>query len=444
MLEKETPKQIDVENFFVIYNKTLFKALEEKDTLLERFKDVERELKNYLILLSDLEKLKNEINLELFNNELNDFIQILMNFNPEDMQYNIEALHGGILHLKSIQFELIEISKKYFNIVNFWNEFAINKYNLDSNSKIYKDIQYILQDIKNDLSNASINDFSRLEEKINLAKKQIERSISIISFLKEMINKYIFIGEKEIQFLEKVENFLLNDYKTKSLGEIAIITEELDKEFKEIESNSETEFKKIPVLKVISKTGNAYSYVIEPKEKLYLNVADIEIDNPEYININRFIYIDNYPKHGIFSKDFLLNDMEVPTKYFDMIKEFDSKTLKYFILISSLIFLIIFLFVIGIFSLFQLSLFLILMPILFITLFNKTKNDTNKKYHMRDAFHFYQSNYLIVSEGDPLFKPQNITPLILMNFSKIFNTKLSKLTIENTQSNKGKKNARTN
>jgi len=412
--------QIDIGKLFLSYEKNIAGLLENKQRILEDFKKKEDQLKRYREAISDLEKIKNEINFALFEKESEEFLQVLLNFDTEDIPKNIDLVYSSIAYLENIRYDLEEVSKKYIHIKNFWENYAIKKYNINEEAVFAIDIRNKLSEISEDISIVTLDEMQRLEDKIEEIKAQIERSISMITDMKTIVEKNIFIGDDEVEFYEEIVDFIQNKYSEMSLAEVSDFSEKTNKKYRELVKKSKTIKKKIPIYKMISKNGGVYSYAMEPKEGIKLNISDIDIENPIYIETDRFIYIINYPEHGIFTKEFIQYEMEIPDEYFDAIKEFDRKTTNYFIFFSVLSLLTAILNIIGVLPIIQTLLLVALYPLIFMFIFRSIKKKIDKKYKFWKMFHFFETNFYFIKEGDSLLKPQNIIPLIVMNFEKLF------------------------
>jgi len=247
----------------------------------------------------------------------------------------------------------------------------------------------------------------------------------MINEIADLEKDNIFIGKEELLFKEKLDNFIKNKYYKSSLSEISDFAAETKEEFKKLKEASTVKRKKIPVYKIINKTGKVHSYAIEPKKGVFINVTDTDIENPIYKNTGKYIYIDNYPVHGIFEKEFLKEEMEIPDSQFEAIKEFDRVTTTYFFIFAGLAFFTILMNMTGSISVVQTILLVLLYPFLFMLFFKKTKKKIDKRYKLKDFFHFFETNFYIIKEGDSLLKPQYIIPNIFINFSKLFEVELN-------------------
>lgn len=411
---------ININKFFEAYEKEMAFVLSQKQKILESFKKKEEKIKLYEEALGELEKVKNEINFDLFKKETEEFISVLMNFDTENIEKNTEMVYSSIAYMGTIRKDLEEVSKKYLHIKNFWENYAIKKYKIEKNAKFAQDIDQELKEISIEIQNVTIDEIQRLEDRIESAKTKIERSVSMINDLNRIMEDHIFIGEAEIAFKQKIENFIENQYKTLSLTQVSELSEEIKNEFKVLKKESKTIRKKIPLYRIFNNTGKVHSFAMEPKEGVKINVSDIEIENPIYKKEDRYIYIDNYPIHGIFEKNFLKEEMEIPDEHFDAIKEFDRVSTTYFMIFTFLSLITIFLNIFNVIPLLQTIALVMLYPLLFIVIFKKTKKTTDKRFKLPLFFHFFETNFYIVKEGDNLFKPQNVIPMIFLHFEKLF------------------------
>jgi hypothetical protein len=415
--------KLNIEKLFEKYIESIQFLNKAKQDILEDFKKKEEYIKEYEEALSELEKKKNELNFDLFTKETESFINVLMNFDTEDIKSNTEMVLSSIAYLGTIQHDIQEVSKKYLYIKKFWENWAIKKQGIDPNAKFAKDIEKELSEIHEEIENVNLEELQRLEDKIENSKTKIERAISIINDLNKMLNSYIFIGKEEVQFENKLIDFINNKYSQASLAEINDFAEETKEKLKSLKKSSKIIRKKVPVKKITNKSGKVYSYGIEPENGIVLNVTDIEIENPIYEDTDHFIYINNYPEHGVFEKEFLHKNMEIPDEQFEAIKEFERVTFHYFILFSILSIFTIILNIVGAIPIVQTILLVVLYPFLFMFFFSKTKKKLNKKYKLPGFFHFFETNYFIIKEGDSAFKPQYVIPVIFENFTKLFKVK---------------------
>ncbi len=423
---------LDINVFFDEYIRLNNLFSSEKQNVLENLKKKENRMKFYEEALSNLEKENNEINFNIFQKETKEFMNVLLNFNTEDIDSNTQLVYNSIAYLETIKYDLSEISKKYFHIKNFWENYAKKKYKIKSSALFAKDIEKELKEISEEIKFVELSELQRLEDHIESVKLKIERSVSLINELSQLEKDHIFIGQEEILFKNKLEDFIKTKYYNSSLSEISDFAQKTKDTFEELKSKNKVIRNKIPVYKIINKTGRVHSYAIEPKKGIFINVTDTEIENPIYKSSGKFIYIENYPVHGIFEKEFLKEELQVPDEQFEAIKDFEAITTNYFIFFSSLSILTIIMNLIGELPIIQTILLISLYPLLFIFFFGRTKKKIDKRYNLKDFFHFFETNYYIVKEGDSLLKPQYIISNIFINFSKLFEVNLKNLN-ENKQ-----------
>lgn len=411
---------IDLNTLFEIYNKEFTTINNEKQTILEDFREKEVKLKKYDEALAELEKSKNSAKFDLFSNLSERFLHILLQFDPNDIDNNTNNVVGGLLYLEEIKRDLTEVSKKYTFLQNLWQRFLNRKEGIDTDAKFIKDITYELEKIEEDLNNTTIDEIPRLEEKIENTKTMIERSISMLEDMNQILERHFFIGKESKNLYFAIQDFIDHKYKSASLSEITDFTNKVRDDFKILYKTAKTSRMKVPVIKIQKDKGDkVYTYGFSIEDCL-INPSDVKIDSPNYLNTGEFIYIDNFPISGIFEKSFLHNNLEVADDQFEAIKEFNKKAYKNFLLFSGLSFASVIMSIFGTISTLNAIALTALYPLLFMIMFSTAKKAIERKYKLPKMFHFYETNYYIIKEGTDSFAIQNVIPYIFLNYKEIF------------------------
>jgi len=420
MSEKAKKEELDINIFYDIYINEFKNINQEKQDILEVFKGKEDNMQKYEDALSDLETKKNEINFDLFESETEHFLNTLKVFNVENIPQNTELVYSSVAYLESIQHDLNEVSQKFLYVKNFWEKYAVKKHNINKDAIFAKDIDKELSEIENEIKEVKLIDLSRLESRIETTKTKVERSVSMISDLNLIIEENFFIGTEAFELKKQIESFEKETYLTSTLSEITEFSRTIKENVDRLKKESELTEKRCRIYKITNKEGKIESFGFKITDSLILNASDIDIEDPIYTKLERFVYIENFPTKGIFKKEFIQEQMQVKDEHIESMKDFERTTNAYFIVLSILGLGTALLSLTGTLSIPITLALTALYPLLFILLFNKTKTKVDKKYNIPNSFHFFQTNYYIVKEGQTLFKSQFMIPLIFLNFQEIF------------------------
>lgn len=405
-------------NNYVEKNKNI---ISKKTSFLETFRKKEDDLKHYDELLSELEKKNIECQLNTFKNIQTNVFYFLNEFNPEDIQDNVENVQITIDFLNQKKSEFSKIAEILSFIQKTWNNFN-NRRNKENKTSLFsEEINKKLEKLQNSYAHATDQDINRVEDDANDLKQDLVKIISIFEELHIILDKNVFIGEEAKLLKKDIEEFLFEDFYTSSVLDLIKRKEKINETLKELTTN-QTKFirKKLEVLKIINKNKkDLYFYTVKFDNYIleYQN-ENIDLENSIIKSTNNFIYIDNYPEKGIFKAEDIKNLMSISEEQYMVMSEFDSKTTISFYLLS---FVIILLSLLSTLSLISIFISILLSGIAFfgfLSSFSILKKQIEKKYNLKDVFFFIPTNFYLIKEGDNNFNYKELIFNILIKSDK--------------------------
>lgn len=374
-----------------------------KIDILEKFRETEQHLKEYTESLTELEKQQNRINLKEFQGLADKTIEILMDFNPDNMIENIENVVGINNFFIEVERDLIDTSESLVNARKIWNSFLYRNQEL-SDSLISLHVLDRLKKAKTHMESITPSEIGVIFTEIESIKQEIERITLIIEKLKNEITLNVFIGEESNQLLEKIKNFLMN------VGDISI-HEYINQanifleEISEIKKISKYGKARVPLVKVINKhKPSIYKHTLLFGDNLvkydpFFN----SMNGLEIKNTNEFIYLENYPIVGIFSGREIVENLAYDENYFNLVNEITNKSvLSFNLLVGILITSGILFSFLGLFAI----TFYVLIVIASVLGFNYfllfVKNKLENKFSIKNAFIYINTNFYIAEIGEDL------------------------------------------
>jgi len=410
---------VDINKLFDIYIDENSAIELEKGNKLESFRIVESEFKKYTYALGELEKVKNEATVDYYQRIRKDLETRLLNFNPINLKENLYPIYNEIHKIKEMRDDLKNSSSRMKLIHNMWGGFIKRNNSIDMNSIFIQNISDKIAYLENLFENIEFIEISRIEEELGDLRRNIEQSITMIEELSEIYYDFDFIGVEPIRLKKDIYEFITNKYKTLNLIDLHEEHSSLTLRISNLKLETSTKRERVKVIKIENKKiRSVYSYGIE-LNGVFMNLSDMDLSSVDKIDTEEYIYIDNFPKFGLFRKSDFKDTMNLSSEQFIAIDDFSRSTFKLFLL-----------FVLA--SLTTLSFTasgsispLLSIPIvmansfIFIFIFKGLIIRNNSKYKLPNMFYFFNIDYKLISIGDNSLKYQRIIPLIFINFNKI-------------------------
>jgi hypothetical protein len=440
-------KKLDLVKFFKHYTHILSKPVIKKSSLLEEFKRQEDLLSQYSKALSELEKLKNDIGFALFDEEIKKFLYLIFKeFDVTTMEANIAFVRDSTAYLINKERDISNSSDRYKGIKKFWEKYKAENNLSESSSKLIQEIERELSNIEDKMKRLDFNELTRFNDDLIKLNENIKKSVQILTKIKNIIEKNIFIGDTGIELYNKIKIFIEKEYRNSTLEEISIKSKKIEQEFESVKVNSSLITKQFPVYKVLARANKkgVYSYAFKTDNGLYLNLSETQIKNPEYVFIDRYIYVENYPNDGVFDIDFLESEMDIGNDYINAMIDFEVKTsnIYLFFIVLSIITNLSAESIGGFIPTLYLGPILVLYWLSFVFMFKYTKRKNDEQYGFKQMFHFFGVNYIFVKEGDSLADLKKVKYNLHKYFNQIF--KLPKEEIKLNFNTKGVNNESNN
>jgi len=433
MRKKQNIPKLNLELFFDNYSENLLNVSLAQRKILDVFREKEEELKEYIKQVSVLEKAKNNYKMKDFEKIISniafnlgeEFSNLSIPLKKIPILENAAKIKEVIIGIENRGYEFENISNKYTNVKKLWKAFIKPREYIDKQAKFVQIIEEELKELEEQIKDIDIDGIGRIEEKIASIKDLIEKVIYAISELEVLYNKHFFVGYEPLALKKEIERFLEKEYKNKEIGEIVIKTKEILNKKEKLKAKNKTVTEAVNVVLIRekkSKKVKAYGVYING---VYLNPSEIEFKDPEYIFLNRYIYIDNFPVEGIFEKEKLLKNMDISQKQLMAMEKFSQVTMKKFLLEivgGSVLFWFLYI-ITPIFNIISFSSTIVGIHFYFAWNFKRLKRKIDKEFGVPNAFYFISINYFYVKEGTDEFKYEKLPYLIVQNFEKVFNFK---------------------
>lgn len=399
-------------NFYLDNNKELIK---NKIKFLEDFRSQEIKLKDYVEVLNELEKKQHKINLKEFNGLKDRTIEILKDFNPKDIDFNIKRLQDTIVFFEQIEIDLIEVSDSLVALKRIWTSFL--KRNPEFTESTFNNyVEHKFLTLKRTIESVTPQEIGLLNADIENEKQDIEKIIILIEKLKEYKNLNIFIG-KENKEIEKNLCLLIDTMNDISVPDFIEKAKEcldlIDNEKKNVVYGK----KKVPVYKFINKGDSSiYKYTVKfgdyyVKYESFFDSSNLIIEDTE-----QYIYLEDYPLKGIFAGKDVVEKLMIDNDYLNAVEVLNKNSQMVFLILGLFIFFTSattafmneFIIVINL-------IISLLILVSFNPIMKNLKKSISKKFKLEDIFVFTKLNYFVVSEGDDL-NIKNILIGIIQNF----------------------------
>lgn len=399
-------------DFYVDNNYNLIKS---KIKFLEDFRTQEIKLKDYVEVLNELEKKQHKINLKEFNGLKDRTIEILKDFNPKDIDFNIKRLQDTIIFFEQIEIDLIEVSDSLVSLKRIWTSFL--KRNPEFKDSIFNNyVENKFNTLKRTIEGVTPQEIGLLNADIENEKQDIEKIILLIEKLKEYKNLNIFIGNENKE-IEKNLSLLVNSMNEISVPDFIEKAKECLELIDEKKKNVVFGRKRVPVYKFINKGDSSiYKYTVKFGDHFVKYESFFESTNLVIEDTKQYIYLEDYPIKGIFSGKEVVERLMIDNDYLNAVEILNKN--------SQMVFLILGLFILTTSSItaflnefiIVLNLIISLLILLsFNPIMKNLKKNISSKFDLEDIFVFTKLNYFVVSEGDDL-NIKNILIGIIQDF----------------------------
>ncbi len=388
---------------------------------LENFRDVELFIRRYEDAVTDFEKAKHSSQLDYFYQIKGRLLSFLMDFNTRDLQSNIDKVESATQFLEEKEIEFKDVSNNLKFIITTWAAFSERR-SLDTKRgvKFFDEIKNKINNLEESFSSAGLEEIGRIEESAESLKIEITKLIGIFDSLFLILDKNVFIGDEAMLLKEELEQFLQEQIYTLSIHEIYSEIEELETKIDILTKTAVWSKERFPVIKIENKDDpNIYTYSLLFNDEYILEISGMPIEHSKFYKTNKYLYLENYPKSGIFNVKDIRNNFNLSEDHLLAINTLNSKSGKSFLGFSVLSFLALSLNILGILSIWIAVPLSLLFILLFIQNFNALAKKVESMYKVKDLFFFIPIDYLITKIGDDGLNFQNVIPSILINFDKI-------------------------
>jgi len=410
---------IDTNELFKIIIAENLNIESKKSKKLEQFRLVESELKQYIYTLIELEKLKNSSNVHKYTAIYMNMISRLENFNPINIDSNLDPVKNEYQKLLLVEKDLSEIFNKMNQVNNLWKAFLSRNESIDLNSKFIQNIDSKVNVVKDMFASVGFNELTRVDDELSDLKRSINHSIDMIEDLKTLISDNTFVGSEAINLRNELKNFIDTEYKDMDLVMLNERHAEIELKINKIRKTTKVKRERVEVVKLSGKSQkNIYNYGVYI-HGVFINLSDMPDNDLQKEHLKEYIYIDNFPVRGIFKDSSFAESLDIADDQFHSIAAFNSLAFAFF---SGFAFLSIFTLS---FTLFGSTSPLITFPLvlaylfLFKFIFIGMKYRIDDRYSFPNQFYFFKIDYVFASFGDDSFRYTQVIPGILLNFDKI-------------------------
>lgn len=395
---------IDINKLFteyITYNEAMIK---QKIKEFEIFSKKEDELREYEEALSILEKTNKSVNLEVFTKIKNLYFNYLYsNFDSDNIYDNIERVKSVEIDLKEKETELKKLYETLSFILKNWNSFLKRRGLENKESVFIKEIFEKMEDIRSEFETCDLDGIGRLEQVSDEIKKEITKLINVFEYLYILKEKHIFIGKDAKELEEDITLFLEKDFFDRPILELLKRKESIQS-ILEVILNKETIYirKKLPIVKLTSKEKRdlvSFSVKFDNNYILDTNTGIVSEELYDIEELDRYVYLDNYPAYGIFDTIEIGSNLNISLNQYECMIEVEQKSTNIFYTISSISFVLILLSLFDIVNVFFLLTILIFFGMSFKLLFKNLLYKTSIKYNVENCFFFIPINFYIIKEG---------------------------------------------
>ena len=403
----------------------------DRKRVLNNFRNSEKLLRKYIETLSDLEKQQSRANFSEFQLLQQNMVGNLLQFDPRNIEGNIEFVKFYIGKLAQNENEFNEISSALFEFEQRWEKFLFRypKFNGTKFDRYFKNKHQTLQSLVHEVD--AVENMGVISKRVDQDRQELEKVIMHIEKIEDYIKMYIYIGEENEKQLEMLKA-LINDSDSYEVNDFFDIAAETIQHIDEIKLKSKKARVPVPVVKIFNnKNKNVYKYTLRfgdftvLYENFFIDAMRSKLDRKDFSweehstkeqddseekidnksmkqkDTGQFVYLDNFPIDGIFSGKEVVNELCVSPEYMVMVEELASTSLISFFIFIGIIFLstLITTFIGGgavIFNvIFALSAFVGFR--IFLKFLKRSQEDYRK---MPDFFTFSKIDLFLFKEGD--------------------------------------------
>jgi len=390
--------------------------IRKKLKILEQFRTNEEKLRDYVLTLSLLDKMQNEVGFSYIENEYNKMLKDLKNFDPHNIVNEIRKIYAYMDLIENFKIEISSVSEKIKKIEKIWNSFIERNQNIKNTT--FEDMYNSkLESIKNEIKTIGINNISSVLYGLDKLKDFVEHMILIIEKITLLKTEYVYIGKEAEDLKNKIESKLTFNENV-SLEEFEEVIENIN----EMYTKSITGVVGFPVYKVYTKEEpNIYKHTLKINNE-YLKYEPFFLNESLlYENTGEYFYFENFPKEGVFKGREIIENLNVSNKYVSFLSCVRENSEKY------INFSLLGLFLISMISAFSQNLGIAIFSsliILFFFIFKEygfslIKELCRDKYLLENAFVFKKIYLTIFTIGEDISHKEVISEII-KNFDKVF------------------------
>jgi len=404
-----------INNIYTDFTKKNKNHISRKMNYLEDFREREEVLRDYKLELSHLDKMQAEAGFFRLEAEYENMLFNLKNFNPYDVQNEIQKVEHYKVLISTYKDDIHKISQKVRQINKLWKNFISRNENIKGTQ--FEDL--FMKEYNNVQKEINSTSLSRITGLIFLLEKLEQNAITLISTIDSLnlyINEYIFLGDEA----EKLKSKILNSIEFHSKEHDLPYFMSLVSEIEEMESKSLAGTIGFEVLNAVNKK-------IEGINKHTIKVSDLILkyepffnnDDIEYIEIGEFLYFDNYPYKGIFKGRDIVDKIRISNSHIKSILDYKEKIVNFTDMSIIIMFILSFIiYLTG--SMYFLSLFSFFTVLYFLNFkffLNRFKDIIEAKHKTLSFFIFKKINLHIMSIGieTPV---EEIHRELIFNFNK--------------------------
>lgn len=316
----------DYLKYNIDYNES---AIKQKIEHFNNFRTKEEILKYYQLKVVELDKVQKEVNLSIFEDQYKKFVFELLDFNPNNIEGEIQKIQSYIYLLESIKEEYNGISMQMESIEKSWNKF-VKRNNIVLGTFFEDFFKEKYQQTLDSISNSSFETISNTQYSVSMLQKELNKIIEIIEQLNIYKNLYVFIGEEALLVKNEFEK-LFNIQLFNSKKEYIDKTEEVFSKIKNMYNNSKYGTVGLKTIKAIDRQDSSiFKYTVSIDNKIIKH--DPFFNNKDLIfeDTNEYIYFENFPYSGVFKGKEIVENLSVSDKYISVIYNIRNKITNYF------------------------------------------------------------------------------------------------------------------
>ena len=302
----------------------------EYTNIFENLRINEDKMRFYASALIELEKIVNEVHLDLFTKQYEYVKDILLDFNPNDIDHEIGEVHNIIASIENNRSEYESIYSSFEEVKTQWNAFIVKNENIIGSS-LENSFRELYEQVIEDIRTSDSVSMAKIGYSISQLKKKAQKIIEYVDRLTIFNDKYIFLGERAEVIKDKIDLLL-------SFQDISTDKDFFDKvdEIKEEIVGIEKVWGTVgfEVLKAEQSDSGIFEYTIE------VNGSPVEYDSffksPKihYTNTGEYIYFDNFPREGVFHGREIVESVDISEAYLKAVENMKERMDNYFSAVS--------------------------------------------------------------------------------------------------------------